>query len=142
MTTGRLEVSVEPLPHAGCRRLVESYLAESVSRGDRLGFPIFLQHLISTAGCPQSAGVRLPDVEGVVSWSDIEMINGDCNGCFSVHSDGTVERIQAFSESTGRAVSLLPSVESRAPPTALIAGFPMHSVYPYGPMRPNPSEKG
>ena len=74
----------------------------------------------------QTTGVRLPGVDGVVSWGDIEMISGDANGCFNVDNNGTVERIQAFSESTGRAVSLLPSVEPRAPPTALIAGFPMH----------------
>jgi hypothetical protein len=81
---------------------------------------------ICTWICPQGAGLRLPDVEGVLAWSDIEMIKGDSNGCFGVRSDGTIERIQMFSESTGRAVSLLPSVESRAPPTALVAGFPMH----------------
>eukprot|EP00242_Pyramimonas_sp_CCMP2087_P012726 CAMPEP_0198199720 /NCGR_PEP_ID=MMETSP1445-20131203/2916_1 /TAXON_ID=36898 /ORGANISM="Pyramimonas sp., Strain CCMP2087" /LENGTH=427 /DNA_ID=CAMNT_0043869611 /DNA_START=170 /DNA_END=1453 /DNA_ORIENTATION=+ len=80
----------------------------------------------TTTGRLEGDGVRLPDVEGVLAWSDIEMIKGDSNGCFGVRSDGTVERIQMFSESTGRAVSLLPSVESRTPPTALVAGFPMH----------------
>ena len=59
-----------------------------------------------------------------VAWADVELIADQPNGSFIVGGDRP-ERIQAFSASTGRPVSLMPA-GLRLPPTALIAGFSMH----------------
>lgn len=71
------------------------------------------------------------DEQGVQLSSDVHLsrdvlneIASDENGCFVV-DEGDAVRIQAFSEVTGRYVSLMPTP---GPPTLLIAGFPMHRI--------------
>ncbi len=69
-------------------------------------------------------GVRFP--QGVqVAWEVIQAIAGDENGCFALTPTGEAERIQAFSEVTGRLITLYPTPGA---PTMLLSGVPMHRI--------------
>ncbi len=59
-----------------------------------------------------------------LSWEAATKITGSPNNCFVLSSDG-IRAIQAFSEHTSRAHSLMPTAGA---PTLLIAGFPMHRI--------------
>jgi predicted methyltransferase len=68
-------------------------------------------------------GVTFPN--GItVTWQDLEAIQADPNGCFVVDGEG-LWRIQAYSEATQRAYSLLPTERA---PTLLVSGIPMHRI--------------
>lgn len=45
----------------------------------------------------------------LVPWEAIKDISDDRNGCFRVLADGSLEKVQLFSNTTGRPVSLMPS---------------------------------
>ncbi|MCC7209510.1 MAG: methyltransferase domain-containing protein [Anaerolineae bacterium] len=70
-----------------------------------------------------AAGVLFPAGDRL-AWADAEAVAGNDNGCFALHG-GEIEKIQTFSEATGRPISLMPTA---GPPTLLIAGFPMHRI--------------
>ncbi len=57
-------------------------------------------------------------------WESADKILNSPNNCFALESDG-IRSIQAFSEHTSRAHSLMPTAGA---PTLLIAGFPMHRI--------------
>lgn len=67
--------------------------------------------------------VRFPSGESL-AWSQLETIIEATNACFLVR-DGDIEKIQRFSEDTGRFCSLMPT---HGAPTLLLAGFPMHRI--------------
>jgi uncharacterized protein len=69
----------------------------------------------------QENGAVLPDAT-LVGWDIIEEINSSENACFSIR-DNILEPIRGFSESLGRACSLMPTSTA---PIMVIAGFPMH----------------
>lgn len=69
------------------------------------------------------AGIVFPDDERL-SWDDAERIADAENGCFALE-EGTIRKIQAFSETTNRQIVLMPTT---GVPTMLIAGFPMHRI--------------
>lgn len=60
-----------------------------------------------------------------VTWEIADDIVDDENGCFALDADGESHKIQAFSSTTRRQVSLYPTPSA---PTMLIAGFPMHRI--------------
>jgi len=74
-------------------------------------------------------GVEFPGA-GKLSWDQIQKINSDKNGCFIIENN-SIRAIRSFSESTGRAMSLMPTPGA---PALIIAGFPMHrmkNITPY-----------
>jgi predicted methyltransferase len=80
-------------------------------------------NLTQTLGQLSDAGLVLPDGR-VVPWAAIEQAEENENGCFAVEGD-VVTKIQAFSETTGRMITLYPTP---AAPTILISGIPMHRI--------------
>lgn len=68
-------------------------------------------------------GVAFPDGQRL-SWADVEEIRENDATCYLVQ-DSAIERIQFYSEFTGRFYSLL---ATGGAPTMLIAGFPMHRI--------------
>ena len=71
-----------------------------------------------------SRGVQFPQGP-LVPWEVVESIAADENGCYTIGPDGTTDRIQAFSEVTGRLVTLYPTARA---PTLLLSGVPMHRI--------------
>jgi uncharacterized protein len=69
----------------------------------------------------EQAGVVLPD-STVIAWNVIEEINENKNVCYYI-KDGSPIAIRGFSETLGRACSLMPTASA---PVMVIAGFPMH----------------
>ena len=69
------------------------------------------------------AGVHFPGGESL-DWETVETVCASEGGCFLVKS-GAAEKIQAFSEDTGRVYSLYPTP---AAPTMLLSGLPMHRI--------------
>ncbi|KAK3275242.1 hypothetical protein CYMTET_16615, partial [Cymbomonas tetramitiformis] len=80
---------------------------------------------MSTVGLESGGVVTEVSNELLLGWDDIEDIQKDLKGCYASLKGDDFTRVQAFSEITGRAVSLMPT-QRDAPPTALVAGFPMH----------------
>ena len=70
-----------------------------------------------------AAGIHLPD-ELVVTWPQAERIASSENACFHITTDG-IEPIQTYSEVTGWARSLYPTVKA---PTMLVSGLTMHRI--------------
>jgi predicted methyltransferase len=68
-------------------------------------------------------GVALPDGR-IVRWAAIEEAAANETGCFLVDGE-SFEKIQTFSEDTGRVVTLYPTP---AAPTILISGIAMHRI--------------
>jgi len=71
----------------------------------------------------EPAGVRFPNGESL-RWDAIEEISASENNCFVIE-DGEPRKIQLFSEFTNLLYSLMPT---RAAPTMLISGIPMHRI--------------
>ncbi len=69
------------------------------------------------------SGVAFPGGERL-SWADAERIADSDVSCFALEAD-QVRKIQAFSETTNRHCSLMPTSGA---PTLLLAGFPMHRI--------------
>jgi hypothetical protein len=69
------------------------------------------------------AGVALPDGR-IVPWAAIAEAAANETGCFLVDGD-EFEKVQTFSEDTGRVVTLYPTPGA---PTILISGVPMHRI--------------
>ncbi|MFC1466495.1 MAG: spermine synthase [Candidatus Brachytrichaceae bacterium NZ_4S206] len=67
-------------------------------------------------------GVRLPDGRRI-AWRVIEHVAASENGCYRIGDDA--ERIQTYSQVTGRTYSLYPTPLA---PTMLISGLPMHRI--------------
>jgi hypothetical protein len=59
-----------------------------------------------------------------ISWRKLEVILAERNGCFVADHEG-LWRIQAYSETTQRAYSLMPTEKA---PTLLVSGIPMHRI--------------
>ena len=68
-------------------------------------------------------GVRFPNGQSL-RWDAIEKISTSANNCFVVE-DGEPRKIQLFSEFTNRLYGLMPT---RAAPTMLVSGIPMHRI--------------
>ena len=68
-------------------------------------------------------GPALPDGR-LIPWTAIEEAAQNETGCFLVEGD-EVQKVQTFSEDTGRVVTLYPTP---AAPTILISGIPMHRI--------------
>ncbi len=68
-------------------------------------------------------GLSLPD-DTILAWGDLKQIAGSQSGCFAIQ-DGKPHSIQFYSELTDRVSSLYPT---RAAPTMLISGIPMHRI--------------
>jgi uncharacterized protein len=68
-------------------------------------------------------GIHLPG-DIIVAWSEAERIAGSENACFQITPDG-IKSIQTFSEVTGWARSLYPTVKA---PTMLVSGLTMHRI--------------
>jgi len=68
-------------------------------------------------------GIRFP--QGTfLPWRELERIMASPQSCFVVE-DGSVRKIQAFSEETNRFYSLMPTERA---PTLLVSGVPMHRI--------------
>ncbi|GIV85094.1 MAG: hypothetical protein KatS3mg052_2101 [Candidatus Roseilinea sp.] len=67
-------------------------------------------------------GVILPDGRRI-AWRIIEKVAASENGCYRIGDDA--EKIQTYSEATGRAYSLYPTPLA---PTLLVSGLPMHRI--------------
>jgi len=80
-------------------------------------------NLTMTLGQLTGEGLVLPD-ERIVPWAAVEAAAVNKTGCFLVESDA-FEKIQTFSEDTGRAITLYPTPGA---PTILISGTPMHRI--------------
>jgi hypothetical protein len=70
------------------------------------------------------AGVGLPDGRRL-PWSAVEAIAESPNTCFVVSDNGEIEKVQTYSEATGRHYSLYPTANA---PTMLVSGLPMHRI--------------
>ena len=70
------------------------------------------------------AGVGLADGRRL-TWSAVEAIAESPNACFVVSDNGEIEKVQTYSEATGRHYSLYPTANA---PTMLVSGLPMHRV--------------
>lgn len=77
-----------------------------------------------------AGGVQFPDGQAL-SWSSLEEIADSATACFLLEN-GALQKIQRFSEETGRACSLMPT---HGAPTLLLAGFPMHRIKGTDPYR-------
>ena len=75
-------------------------------------------------------GVRFPNGQSLC-WDAIEKISTSANNCFVIE-DGAPRKIQLFSEFTNRLYSLMPT---RAAPTMLVSGIPMHRIKGTDPYR-------
>ena len=75
-------------------------------------------------------GLFLPNGEHL-DWDAIDEITGSENGCFAIKG-GRPEKIQAFSATTNRVCSLMPTAGA---PTMLVAGFTMHRIKDCDPYR-------
>jgi predicted methyltransferase len=80
-------------------------------------------NLTQTLGELGDEGLVLPDGR-VVPWAAIEEAAENEAGCFIVEGD-EVRKIQAFSEVTGRVITLYPTPGA---PTILLSGIPMHRI--------------
>lgn len=76
------------------------------------------------------AGLAFDGVERL-SWEDAQEIAESETACFALEQ-GTIRKIQAFSDVTNRHCSLMPT---RGAPTILIAGFPMHRIKDTDPLQ-------
>ncbi len=70
-----------------------------------------------------SAGVSLPDGQRL-PWPVVETIAESPNACFVI-AEGEIEKVQTYSEATGRHYSLYPTLSA---PTMLVSGLPMHRI--------------
>ncbi|MEO8456507.1 MAG: methyltransferase domain-containing protein [Chloroflexota bacterium] len=109
------------------RIILSHYQAAPLVRSRRLGeaqvrTSIDL-NLTMTIAQLSDEGLTLPDGR-VVPWPVIDEIAPNQSGCFLVEGD-EFEKIQTFSEGTGRAVTLYPTPGA---PTVLISGTPMHRI--------------
>jgi predicted methyltransferase len=66
---------------------------------------------------------RFPDGQAL-SWEDLERIGASPRVCFLV-KEGTLQKIQVFSDTTQRLYSLMPT---QGAPTMLVSGIPMHRI--------------
>ncbi|MEM7125561.1 MAG: methyltransferase [Chloroflexota bacterium] len=81
----------------------------------------------------------------ILDWQTVQQITQNENACFTVTTDGDIEKIQAFSEEFNRLYSLMPVEKPSAPkrkpakkgkrrivqdaaPTMLISAIPMHRI--------------
>ena len=109
------------------RIIISHYQAEELVHARRLGETQVRTsvdlNLTMTLGDLTGDGLALADGR-VVSWGAIEAVAVNKTGCFLVEDD-SVEKIQIFSEATGRAITLYPTPGA---PTILISGIPMHRI--------------
>jgi len=109
--------------HFQTRSLLDSSLPEIISLSTDLG--------LSTAHIQQStSGWVLPDGQ-ILTHGQIENINHEENSCFLLTETG-LQKVEAFSQSTNRYYSLMPTEEA---PTMLISGIPMHRIKGTTPMQ-------
>jgi uncharacterized protein len=59
-----------------------------------------------------------------LGWDDLKRIRDDEQSCYEIR-DGSIVKIEAFSDNTGRYYSLYPTYRA---PTMLISGIPMHRI--------------
>jgi Predicted archaeal methyltransferase len=80
-------------------------------------------NLTQTVADLTGEGLALPDGR-VVPWEAVEAAAATETGCFLIEG-GSFEKIQTFSENTGRVVTLYPTPGA---PTILISGISMHRI--------------
>lgn len=102
--------------HFQTRPLVDSRVPNSVSISTDLG-------LTTRKAIRTSRGWTLSD-ESTLTFAQIEMINADQNSCFR-WVDEELQKAEAFSETTNRYYSLIPTPKA---PSLLISGIPMHRI--------------
>jgi hypothetical protein len=109
------------------RIILSHFQAEALVRARRLGETLVRTsvdlNLTMTLGELTGEGLALPD-ERVVPWAAVEAAAVNKTGCFLVEGE-EFEKIQTFSEDTGRAITLYPTPGA---PTILISGTPMHRI--------------
>jgi predicted methyltransferase len=109
------------------RILLSHYQAAPLVRARRLGETQVRTsvdlNLTMTFAQLTGAGVELPDGR-VVPWPVIDEIAPNKTGCFAVDGD-EFEKVQIFSQATGRPVTLYPTPGA---PTILLSGIPMHRI--------------
>ncbi|MGF1505419.1 MAG: methyltransferase [Anaerolineae bacterium] len=69
-------------------------------------------------------GVHFPTGD-VLTWHRVQIMIDEPNKCFLLHSDGTIEEIITFSETTNWVRSLYPTPGA---PTMLVSGVTMHRI--------------
>jgi predicted methyltransferase len=86
--------------------------------------PLSMDLGISTVTVEKTnSGWQLPNGE-TLSFAQIQIINEDKNSCF-LFIDGQLRKVEAFSETTYRYYTLMPTKKA---PTMLISGIPMHRI--------------
>jgi predicted methyltransferase len=80
-------------------------------------------NLTQTVADLTGEGLALPDGR-IVPWQAIEEAAANETGCFLIEG-GSFEKIQTFSEDTGRVITLYPTPGA---PTILISGISMHRI--------------
>jgi len=78
----------------------------------------------------ESEGARFPD-DQLLTWEDLETVSASTRSCLVVE-EGTLCKIQVFSETTNRLYSLMPT---QGAPTMLVSGIPMHRIKGIDPYR-------
>ncbi len=112
----------------GMTRIILSHhqaqpLLRARKAGETLVRTSFDLNLTQTLADLTGEGLALPDGR-LVPWGAIEEAATNETGCFLIEG-GSVEKIQTFSEDTGRVITLYPTP---GPPTILISGISMHRI--------------
>jgi predicted methyltransferase len=116
-------------------RIVLSYLqAEDLLRARQAGEArVLASHDLGLSTVEiglEPGGARFPDGQ-LVAWEDLETIRAAPQVCFLVE-EGTLYKIQVYSEVTDRLYSLMPT---QGAPTMLVSGIPMHRIKGIDPHR-------
>ncbi len=86
--------------------------------------------LSSLAATLEPQGVLFPGEE-LLPWEELEEAADNTNNCF-ILENGSLRKIQFYSELTDRTYSLMPT---RGAPTMLVSGIPMHRIKDTDPWR-------
>jgi uncharacterized protein len=116
------------------RTILSHYQAQPLLRARKAGETqvrtSFDLNLTQTPADLTGEGLALPDGH-LVPWEAIEAAAANETGCFLIEG-GSVEKIQTFSEDTGRVITLYPTPGA---PTILISGISMHRIKGSNPYR-------
>jgi predicted methyltransferase len=122
---GEVRRTMIVLSHVQASELLEAFKAEKTTTTVSLDLGLTT---VEVGIHPQ--GVRFPDGQRL-GWDDVATVNASEVGCFLLEGC-TLCKIQAFSETTNRPISLMPTTGA---PTLLLAGFPMHRIKGIDPYR-------
>ncbi len=105
------------LSHYQARELLTAHRADQPATTISLDLGLTVTEVVL-----QSDRVIFP--EAVLAWPEVEEIARHDTACFCVE-DNRARMIRGFSELTGRAYGLMPTISA---PTMLISGLPMHRI--------------